>query len=71
MGRDLKGKCGSEEETKNSGVAKASLEALVLMTTGSKQIILERNQAALHLTEYCYDCLGKKEIIADTVLDFN
>ena len=56
MGRDLKGTCGSEEETKNSGVAEASLEALVLTTTDSKQIILERNQAALHLTESCYDC---------------
>ena len=56
MGRDLKGMCGSEEETKNSGVAEASLEALVLTTTDSKQIILERNQAALHLTESCYDC---------------
>ena len=56
MGRALKGKCGSEQETKNSGVAEASLEALVQTNTDSKQIILERNQAALHLMESCYDC---------------
>lgn len=55
MGRDLKGKCDSEEEARNSGVAKASLEALVLMTIDAKQIIVERNQAALHLMESCYD----------------